>query len=109
MALTRDFRETVLARAQRDAGFRRRLLKGGIEHMLTGNPEDFAVGREQIRTYINATIGFEALAERVDKSPKSLMRMFGRSGNPSAANLFPVIGELQRHEGIRLGVKELRA
>ena len=108
MALTRDFRKTVLARAQRDARFRRMLLKGGIEHMLTGKPEDFAIGREQIRTYINATIGFEVLAERVDKSPKSLMRLFGRSSNPSAANLFSVIGELQRHEGVRLGIKELR-
>ena len=68
MALTRDFRETVLARAERDPAFRKRLLKGGIDLMLTGDPEDFAVGREQIRTYINATIGFEGLAQRVDKS-----------------------------------------
>ena len=109
MALTRDFKETVLARAQRDATFRRAMLKGGVELMLTGVPEDMAVGREKLRTYINATLGFEALAERVEKSPKSLMRMFGRSGNPSVSNLSAVIGELQRYEGIRLGIKELRA
>ncbi len=108
MALTRDFRETVMARAQRDVAFRRALLKGGIELLLTGDAEDSAVGREKLRTYINATVGFEDLGRELERSPKSLMRMFSRGGNPSLSNLSAVIGELQRQEGIRLGVKELR-
>jgi len=108
MALTRDFRETVAARAQRDPAFRRAMLKSGVDLLLTGDPEDAAVGREKLRTYINATVGFEDLAEQIGKSPKSLMRMFSRGGNPSSANLFAVLGQLQAHEGIRLGVKEVR-
>lgn len=109
MALTRDFKETVLARAERDPAFRRAMLKSAVDLLLTGDEEDAAVGREKLRTYINVTVGFEALAVQVGKSPKSLMRMFSRGGNPSSANLFAVLGELQAHEGIRLGVKELRA
>lgn len=104
MALTRDFRETVMARAESDADFRRALLKSGVELMLTGDPEDAAVGREKLRTYINATIGFESLAERVGKSPKSLMRMFSATGNPRLANLSAVIGALQEAEGARLEI-----
>lgn len=109
MALTRDFREMVVARAERDPEFRRALLETGIEMLLTGDPEDAEIGRESIRTYINATIGFEALAKRTQKSPKSLMRMFSRGGNPSLSSLSTVIGELQKAEGVRLGVTTARA
>lgn len=109
MALTRDFREMVVARAERDAKYRRALLETGIEMLLTGDPDDAEIGRESIRTYINATIGFEALAKRTRKSAKSLMRMFSRSGNPSLSSLSAVIGELQKAEGIRLGVTTARA
>lgn len=36
---------------------------------------------------------------------KSLMRMFGPTGNPGAKNLFAVIGELQRVGGVNLEVR----
>jgi len=32
------------------------------------------------------------------------MRMFGPNGNPSAGNLFSVIAELQKQEGVSLAV-----
>lgn len=102
MALTRDFKDTVQARARREPAFRRALLQEGIECLLGGDVE---AGKIVLRDYINATIGFEALASRIDRSPKSLMRMFGPSGNPQARNLFEVLGCLQRHEGVHLEVK----
>jgi hypothetical protein len=40
-----------------------------------------------LRSCINATIGFENPARRSGRSPKSLMRMFGPPGNPTAENL----------------------
>lgn len=109
MALTRKFREVVVDRAERDADFRRALLRTGIEMLLTGDPDDAEIGRESLRTYINATIGFEVLAKRLRKSPKSLMRMFSRTGNPSLSSLSAVIGALQKAEGVRLGVTTARA
>lgn len=104
MALTRDFRETVMARAKRDAAFRREMLKTGVELMLSGDLEDAAVGREQLRDYINATIGFQELGRLVEKGPKSLMQMFSARGNPSSANFGAVLAQLQAHEGVEIGV-----
>lgn len=102
MTLTRDFRATVQARAQNDPAFRRALLQEGFECLLGG---DVDTGKIVLRDYINATIGFEELGSRTARSPKSLMRMFGPTGNPQARNLFEVIGCLQRHEGVHLEVR----
>lgn len=105
MALTRDFKETVKDRAQRDPAFREGLLREGVECLLVG---DIDIGKIVLRDYINATIGFEKLGSLTDKSPKSLMRMFGRSGNPNARNLFDVISRIQEYEGVRLKVQAIR-
>ena len=105
MPLTRDFRETVLARDRRDPEFREGLLNEGIGALLEGQVE---VGNPLLRDYINAGIGFDELGRLTDKSPKSLMRMFGPNGNPQARNLFEVINQIQRHEGVRLQVRTIR-
>ena len=105
MALTRDFKDTVQARARRDPAFREGLLKEGVECLLAG---DIDTGKIVLRDYINATIGFEELGVLTNKPPKSLMRMFGPAGNPQARNLFEVIGHMQQHEGIHLEVNAVR-
>lgn len=102
MTLTRQLRETVQARAQRDPEFRRALLHQGVECLLGG---DVNSGKIVLRDYVNATLGFEELGSRTARSPKSLMRMFGPAGNPQARNLFEVTGCLERHEGVHLEVK----
>ena len=105
MPLTRDFKETVQARAERDPAFREGLLKEGVGCLLSG---DVDTGKIVLRDYINATIGFEELASITNKQPKSLMRMFGPSGNPHARNLFEVIRCIQQHEGVQLEVNAIR-
>lgn len=97
MALTRDFRETIRERAQREPAFRQALFQEGLQLINTG---DFTTGRAILRNYINATIGFTALAKRTKISSPSLQRMFGPNGNPSAQNLFGVIAALQKAEGV---------
>ena len=101
MALTRDFKETVLARVQADPKFRDALLKEGIETLLGG---DVDTGKAILRDYIKATVGFEQLGAETGSSPKSLIRMFGPTGNPQARNLFAVISRLQQHAGVTLQV-----
>lgn len=101
MALTKDFRETVQARVQRDQKFRRGLLSDAIESFLGGEAE---LGREILRDYINATIGFPALAEQTGIHVKTLHQMFGPKGNPTATNLSSIIACLQEHEGVRLKI-----
>ena len=105
MPLTRDFRETIQARVERDPGFGDELLCQGVECLLSG---DMDTGKPILRDYINATIGFQVLGGLTQKSPKSLMRMLSPKGNPQARNLFEVIGYLQEREGLRIQVQALR-
>ena len=99
MALTRDFREAIRERAQREPAFRQALLREGMELMASG---DFATGRAILRNYINASMGFQELARKTHISSPSLQRMFGPKGNPSAANLFGVIATLQKAEQVNV-------
>jgi hypothetical protein len=102
MPLTRDFRQTIRARATRDAAFRKALFQEAVQALLQG---DIDAGRAAMRDYINATIGFEKLSAALGKPQKSLMRMFGPNGNPTAENLFGVIGVLQAETGVQLKVR----
>lgn len=102
MALTREFKETVRARADRDVAFRAALLSEAVDLLLSG---DAQTGKAVLRDYINATVGFERLAEQVGTPAKSLMRMFSAKGNPRADNLFSVISLLQRLTGVQLVVR----
>jgi len=102
MALTRDFKETIRARAERGAKFRKELLREGVECMLGG---DIQTAKTILRDYINATVGFAKVAEHTHIPSKSLMRMLGPTGNPCADNLFEVISFLQQREGVRFHVR----
>jgi hypothetical protein len=102
MPLTKDFRQTIRARATRDAAFRKALFQEAVQALLQGNID---AGRAAMRDYINATIGFEKLSIALGRPQKSLMRMFGPSGNPTAENLFGVIGVLQAETGVHLRVR----
>ena len=101
MPLTRDFRETVKKRAEHDVKFRNGLLAEALEAVVRG---ELDVAKILLRDYINATEGFESVGNAIDKSPKSLMRMLGRNGNPNAKNLFGVTRYLQKNAGITFRV-----
>ncbi|MBX9828959.1 MAG: transcriptional regulator [Xanthobacteraceae bacterium] len=102
MPLTRSFRETVQARAERDPAFRKALFQEAVQALLQG---DTAGGRAALRAYINATIGFDRLGKVLGRPPKSLMRMFGPDGNPTAENLLGVISALQAETGVQLKIR----
>ena len=88
MALTRDFKATVLARVRADPNFRDALLKEGVESMLAG---DVDTGKAILRDYIKATVGFEQLGAETRSSPKSLIRLFGPTGNPQPVHTLLLI------------------
>lgn len=102
MALTREFRETIQSRAQRDPAFRKALLTEALNAYFAG---DEATGKAVLKDLIHATIGFEELARLVDMPSKSLHRMLGRNGNPKAANFFAIVRVLQKAVGARLTVR----
>jgi len=97
MPLTHDFKETIRARAQRDLKFRQALLREAVECIING---DLATGKAVLRDYVNATVGFQDLEKRTRIPAKSLMRMLGPKGSPSAANLSSILGALQKTEGV---------
>ncbi|CEG59291.1 conserved protein of unknown function (plasmid) [Legionella fallonii LLAP-10] len=104
MALTREFKSTIRDRAQKDSEFRKALLIEAVNSLLA---DELDVAKSLLKDYINASILFEPLAERVHKNSKSLQRMFSAKGNPTAQSLFSVIHVLQESEGIRLTVNEM--
>ena len=106
MTLTRDFKETIRARVERDPGFRQALLREAIENLLSGEVE---TGKIILRDFINATVGFAKLSEVTHRPAKSLMRMLGPRGNPQARNLFEIVRYLQETEDIRFEVRPTRA
>ena len=106
MALTRDFRETVQARAKRDPAFRKGLLSEALGCYLSG---EATLGKELLRDYINATVGFPRLAAHTGIHVKTLHQMFGPHGNPTTSNLSEIAAYLQRAEGVRLEVRSARA
>ena len=101
MALTRDFKLTVAARAQRDPKFRQALFTEAINAYLAG---DLHTGKAVLRDLVNATVGFEGLAAEVRKPSKSLHRMLAPHGNPSAENFFSIVKALQKRTRVRLRV-----
>lgn len=99
MTLTRDFKKTVLERAQKDLAFRNGLLEEALNEFLSGNSE---VGKELMRDYINATIAFPILANKLHKSDKSLQRMLGPKGNPTMSNFCAILKAVQKKEGVKV-------
>jgi DNA-binding phage protein len=101
MALTREFKETVQARVRSDSRFREALFTEALNAYLAG---ETAAGKAILRDLVNATIGFEGLAQAVDKPSKSLHRMLAPHGNPSIENFFGIIAALQRETKVKLRV-----
>jgi hypothetical protein len=59
MALTQDFKKTVVARVERDPAFAKELLNEATRLLISGEAE---TARVILRDLVNATLGFEQLA-----------------------------------------------
>jgi DNA-binding phage protein len=102
MMLTRDFKETVTARAQREPEFAAALLDEAVSLFLNGEPE---TARLILRDLVNATVGFEALALETSKPSKSLHRMLSAKGNPTMDNLTTIFNVLRKKLRVNIEVK----
>lgn len=101
MALTREFKDTVVTRVQRDPRFRESLFTEAMNAYLGG---DTGTGKSILRDLVNATVGFEDLAHMLKKPSKSLHRMLAQHGNPSTENFFAIVQALQKKTRVRLQV-----
>ena len=101
MALTRNFKQTVVERVERDPEFAKALLDEAATLFLSGEPE---TARLILRDLVNASLGFEQLAEMTDRPSKSLHRMLSSNGNPSMDNLAAIFGAVRSRLKVGLEV-----
>jgi DNA-binding phage protein len=100
--LTRDFRKTVKARADRDPEFRAGLYQEAVQAIVDC---DLGTAKILLRDFINATVGIAQLGNRIGVPEKSLMRMFGPYGNPRGADLIAVVAALKEVCGLAVNVQ----
>jgi DNA-binding phage protein len=93
MALTRDFKHTIIERVQRDPAFAKALLDEAATLFLNGEPH---TARLILRDLVNATVGFEELAAEMAKPVKSLHRMLSKRGNPTMDNLAAILSGVRK-------------
>lgn len=103
MAAIRDYKQTVVTRVQKDPAFAQALLDEALTLFLNGEPDS---AKLILRDLVNATVGFEKLAQVVHKPSKSLHRMLSGSGNPTMENLSKILLAIKEslHVEIRTSV-----
>ena len=106
MALTRNFKQTVVERVEREPAFAAALLDEAATLFLNGEPEP---ARLILRDLVNATLGFEQLADVTDKPSKSLHRMLSAQGNPSMDNLAAIFTAVRSQLNVNLEARSVKA
>src|SRR5207248_8909975 len=106
MALTRDFKRTIVERVRRDPDFAKALLDEAATLFLNGEPH---TARLILRDLVNATVGFEKLAAETAKPAKSLHRMLSKRGNPTMDNLAAILGVVRKKLGVEIQAHTVEA
>lgn len=101
MPLTKQFRETVMARAKADKEFREELIIEATNALLEG---DIDTGKSLIKDYLNATEAFASVADQLQKDEKSIRRMLGPSGNPTLKNFIGILQACSSTEHLNLKI-----
>ena len=98
MALTREYKETVMARIKQDRKFARALYAEAMSALLEGETSE---GLSILRDLVHAEITFKELARQTGLGEKTLHRMLNRHGNPTARNLGIIISRIAEDLGIK--------
>ena len=86
MALTRDFKETVVLRVKSEPAFAQALLDEALTLLLNGDPQ---TAKLILRDLVNATIGFEVLAGDLLRPSGQFPGIYGLDG-PHASRIVRV-------------------
>ena len=104
MPLGRPFHEIVQEQARSDPLFRKGLLQEAAECFLNG---EIGVCRSLLNDCVQSSVGIPGLADMTGRSPRSLARLFSKTGNPRLHALLEVIQRLREHEDLRFAVTSL--
>ena len=102
MALTREYKQTVVVRLQRDPKFARALYTEALNALLEGETDG---GLSMLRDLVHAGITFKSLARETGLGEKALHRMLSRRGNPTTRNLIAIIKAIYEDLGIQPRVR----
>lgn len=106
LALTRDFKKTIVERVRRDPEFARAMVDEAATLFLSGEAD---TARLVLRDLVNATVGFEKLAGETGKPVKSLHRMLSRTGNPTMDNVSAILVVIRKKLGAEMEVHAVEA
>lgn len=84
MALTRNYKETILAELQNDREFRKATYAEALSAL---QENEVSVALSMLRDLVHATLTFKGLAKKTGLNEKSLHRMLGEHGNPTVRNI----------------------
>ena len=98
MPLTRDYKETVMARIKREPKFARALYAQALGALLEG---ETTIGLSILRDLVHAEITFKELARQTGLGEKTLHRMISPNGNPTARNLGLIVRSIAEDLGLK--------
>ena len=96
MALTRSYKETILAELQNDPEFRKATFEEAVTALLAGEQ---AEALSMLRDLVHASVTFKRLAEETGLPEKSLHRMLSERGNPTMQNIGKILQAIQNDLG----------
>ena len=96
MALTREYKQTVMARIKRDRKFAKALYAEAVNALLDGAT---AEGLAMLRDLVHAEITFKELARQTGFGEKALHRMLSRYGNPTTKSLAAILQAIRQDLG----------
>lgn len=100
MALTREFKETVMELCK-DPEYRKALLIEALETYLEG---DIPTGNALLRDYLNGCLAFGDIARKMKMEEPNVRRMVGPNGNPTVKNFFAIFNACREREGFELHI-----
>jgi DNA-binding phage protein len=102
MALTREYRETVIERLQADREFTAAMFSKAISAFVEGDRE---TKLSILRDLVHAHISFKTLSEQTGFDEKGLHRMLSSRGNPTTQNLSTLLHAIKTDLDLSLEVR----
>jgi DNA-binding phage protein len=90
---SRPVRELIISSLREDPELAEKVYNEAVLCLVRGESE---VTKILLRDLVHATVGFEAMAVALQKSPKSLYRMLSTNGNPKLDNISAILYQLAR-------------
>lgn len=105
MALTREYKETVVKRIKKDPKFTAALFSEAVSAFLD---EDRELAFSILRDLVHAHISFKKLAHETGFDEKALHRMLSSRGNPTTSNFSKIIHAIKEDLNLTTNIKTRR-